>query len=85
MAETLGELVPYHDLHIYEADDKQRELVPVFAGGTWAKEVLESRIDYGRGDHRAGRSSIAARCSSTQRTSTRASPSFPARPPTRRR
>ena len=31
IAETLGELVPHQDLHIYEADEKSRELLPVFA------------------------------------------------------
>ncbi len=49
IADTLGELIPYHDLHIYEADDKCRELVPVFAGGAWAAEVLASTIPYGQG------------------------------------
>ncbi len=49
IADTLAELVPYHDLHIYEADDPRRELVPVFAGGAWAEEVLSSKIAYGQG------------------------------------
>src|SRR3954469_4695189 len=49
IADTLGELVPYHDLHIYEADEKRRELMPVFAGGTWAEEVLSSTIPYAQG------------------------------------
>src|SRR4051812_27977423 len=49
IADTLGELVPYHDLHIYEADEKRRELLPVFAGGAWAEEVLSSTIPYGQG------------------------------------
>src|SRR4029079_4071503 len=49
IADTLGELVPYHDLHIYEADEKRRELLPVFAGGTWAEEVLSNAIPYGQG------------------------------------
>src|SRR3954469_18851856 len=49
IADTLGELVPYHDLHIYEADEKRRELIPVFAGGAWAEEVLSSNIQYGQG------------------------------------
>ena len=29
IADTLDELVPYQDLHIYEADEQRRELVPV--------------------------------------------------------
>ena len=49
IADTLAELVPYNDLHIYEADEARRELVPVFAGGAWAEEVLSSRITYGQG------------------------------------
>src|SRR3954454_10510441 len=49
IADTLGELVPYHDLHIYEADEKRRELIPVFAGGVWAAEVLSSTIPYAQG------------------------------------
>src|SRR4051794_2659560 len=49
IADTLGELVPYHDLHIYEADETRRELIPVFAGGAWAAEVLSSTIPYGQG------------------------------------
>src|SRR5262245_66030990 len=49
IAETLADLVPYEDLHIYEADEKGRELVPVFARGPWMEEVLNSRIAYGQG------------------------------------
>ena len=49
IADTLGELVPYNDLNIYEADEKRRELLPVFAGGTWAEEVLSNAIPYGQG------------------------------------
>ncbi len=59
IAETLYDLVPYEDLHIYEADDKRRELVPVFARGSWKDEVLSSKVAYGEGitgwavDHRS--------------------------------
>ena len=49
IADTLGELVPHNDLNIYEADEKRRELLPVFAGGTWAEEVLSNAIPYGQG------------------------------------
>jgi diguanylate cyclase (GGDEF)-like protein len=49
IAETLAELVPYQDMHIYEADDTRRELVPVFARGSWAEEVLSSHVGYGEG------------------------------------
>jgi diguanylate cyclase (GGDEF)-like protein len=49
IAETLGELVPYQDLHIYEADEKRRQLMPVFAMGPWQDEVMASSIPYGQG------------------------------------
>src|SRR5262249_19577500 len=60
IADTLAELIPYQDLHIYEADDKRRELVPVFArSAAWAEQILSNPIPYGRGitgwaaDHRS--------------------------------
>ena len=49
IADTLAELVPYEDMHIYEADEKRRELVPVFARSAWAEEVLSIRVAYGQG------------------------------------
>ena len=49
IADTLGDLVPHQDLHIYEADEQQRELVPVFALGPWTEEVMASAIPYGQG------------------------------------
>jgi diguanylate cyclase (GGDEF)-like protein len=49
IADTLGELVPHQDLHIYEADEKRRQLVPVFAKGPWEEEVMASTIPYGQG------------------------------------
>jgi diguanylate cyclase (GGDEF)-like protein len=49
IAQTLAELVPYGDMHIYEAHEKNRELVPVFVRSAWAEEVLNSRIAYGQG------------------------------------
>jgi diguanylate cyclase (GGDEF)-like protein len=50
IGDTLAELIPYQDLHIYEADDKRRELLPVFArSAAWAKEILSNPIPYGRG------------------------------------
>ena len=49
IAETLADLVPYEALHIYEADEAQRELVPVFARGEYVEEILNSRIAYGQG------------------------------------
>ena len=85
IADTLAELVPYQDLHIYEADEQRRELVPVFARSAWAEEILSrARSSSARGSP-AGRSSTAAPCSRTTRTSIRASRSCPGRRPTRRR
>ena len=55
IAETLGDLVPHEDLHIYEADEQQRELVPVFALGPWTEEVMRERDPVRAGDHRLGR------------------------------
>jgi GAF domain-containing protein len=49
IAETLAELVPYEDLHIYEADEQRRELVPVFARSAWAEEILSTRVVFGEG------------------------------------
>jgi len=49
IAETLAELVPYEDLHIYRADEARRQLVPVFAHGAWSEEVLSSPVAYGQG------------------------------------
>ncbi|HZT45976.1 MAG TPA: GAF domain-containing protein [Gaiellaceae bacterium] len=49
IADTLAELIPYEALHIYEADEKQRELVPVFARSDWAEEILSQTVSYGQG------------------------------------
>ena len=49
IADTLADLVPYKDLHIYEADEQRRELVPVFARSAWAEEILSQRIQFGQG------------------------------------
>jgi diguanylate cyclase (GGDEF)-like protein len=49
IADTLAELVPYDGLHIYEADEEGRELVPIFARGDWEEEILSSCVAYGQG------------------------------------
>jgi len=49
IADTLAELIPYEDVHIYEADDAKRELIPVLARGEWADEVMRERFAYGEG------------------------------------
>src|SRR5436853_2564322 len=49
VADTLAELVPYHSLIIYEADDARRELVPVVARDRYAEEILQTRCYFGEG------------------------------------
>ena len=50
IADTLAELVPYQDLHIYEADENSRELRPVFArSAAWVEEILSNPVPYGQG------------------------------------
>src|SRR5689334_13047235 len=40
IADTLAELIPYEDVHIYEADEAKRELIPVLARSKWEHEVM---------------------------------------------
>jgi diguanylate cyclase (GGDEF)-like protein len=49
IADTLAELIPYEDVHIYEADDVKRELRPVLARSKWEKEVMSDTISFGQG------------------------------------
>ena len=49
IADTLAELIPYEDVHIYEADETKRELIPMLARGEWADEVMRERFGYGEG------------------------------------
>jgi diguanylate cyclase (GGDEF)-like protein len=49
IADTLAELIPYEDVHIYEADEAKRELVPVLARSKWATEVMRERFSFGEG------------------------------------
>jgi diguanylate cyclase (GGDEF)-like protein len=58
IADTLAELIPYEDVHIYEADEAKRELKPVLARSKWANEVMSETFSFGEGitgwavDHR---------------------------------
>jgi diguanylate cyclase (GGDEF)-like protein len=58
IADTLAELIPYEDVHIYEADESNRELRAVLARGEWADEVMTETFSFGEGitgwavDHR---------------------------------
>jgi diguanylate cyclase (GGDEF)-like protein len=49
IADTLAELIPYEALHIYEADEKSRQLKPVFARSDWVEEILNQTVSYGQG------------------------------------
>jgi diguanylate cyclase (GGDEF)-like protein len=49
IADTLAELVPYDALHVYEADNTRRELVPKLARTEWADEVMRTRPGFGQG------------------------------------
>src|SRR5215470_12289241 len=49
VAVTLADLVPYDDMHIYEADVARRCLVPVFARGDYEEQVMRTRPAFGQG------------------------------------
>ena len=49
IADTLAELIPYEDVHIYEADEAKRELIPVLARSKWADEVMSETFSFGEG------------------------------------
>ncbi|HEY8724167.1 MAG TPA: diguanylate cyclase [Gaiellaceae bacterium] len=49
IADTLRDLMPYEALHVYEADEESRELVPVLARGEYQVEILQSRSLFGEG------------------------------------
>jgi diguanylate cyclase (GGDEF)-like protein len=49
IADALAELIPYEALHVYEADEAKRELVPLLVRSDWANEILSERFPYGDG------------------------------------
>jgi diguanylate cyclase (GGDEF)-like protein len=49
IADTLAELVPHDTLSIYQADEGQTVLIPVFARDKWADKIMESRSEFGVG------------------------------------
>src|SRR5437764_14816037 len=50
IAVTLADLMPYEALHIYEADEGRRELVPLLARSQeYHEEIMRSRPRYGEG------------------------------------
>jgi diguanylate cyclase (GGDEF)-like protein len=49
IADTLAELIPYEDVHIYEADEAKRQLIPVLARSKWEREVMAETFSFGQG------------------------------------
>jgi diguanylate cyclase (GGDEF)-like protein len=49
IADTLAELIPYEDVHIYEADEAKRQLRPVLARSKWAPQVMSETFSFGEG------------------------------------
>jgi diguanylate cyclase (GGDEF)-like protein/putative nucleotidyltransferase with HDIG domain len=49
IADTLAELIPYEDVHIYEADEAKRELIPVLARSKWETQVMAQSFSFGQG------------------------------------
>ena len=49
IADTLAEIVPYEALHIYEADEPKRELVPALVRSEYAQEIYDDTFPFGVG------------------------------------
>jgi diguanylate cyclase (GGDEF)-like protein len=49
VGDALTDLIPHEALHIYEADEANRRLVPVHVRSEWAKEVFKTRPAFGEG------------------------------------
>jgi diguanylate cyclase (GGDEF)-like protein len=49
IADTLADLIPYEDVHIYEADEAKRQLIPALARTKWADEVMTETFSFGEG------------------------------------
>src|SRR3954451_18083480 len=50
IADTLSDLMPYEALHVYEANEERRELVPVLARSDLHQdEIMQSRPRFGQG------------------------------------
>ena len=49
IADTLAELIPYQAVHIYEADESKRELIPVLARSKWETEVMSEGFSFDEG------------------------------------
>src|SRR5436190_5743841 len=49
IADALTALIPYDDMHIYEVDMVNREMIPRLARSRWAAQVLAERFPFGEG------------------------------------
>jgi diguanylate cyclase (GGDEF)-like protein len=49
IADTLQEIVPYEALHIYEADEPKRQLVPALVRSEYAQEIYDDVFPFGVG------------------------------------
>jgi diguanylate cyclase (GGDEF)-like protein len=49
IADTLEEIVPYEALHIYEADEPKRQLVPALVRSEYAQEIYDDTFPFGVG------------------------------------
>jgi diguanylate cyclase (GGDEF)-like protein len=49
IADTLDEIVPYEALHIYEADEPKRQLIPALVRSEYAEEILDDTFPFGVG------------------------------------
>ncbi len=49
IADTLRDLMPYEALHVYEADEEARELLPILARGEYEDKIMQSRSVFGEG------------------------------------
>jgi diguanylate cyclase (GGDEF)-like protein len=49
IADTLDEIVPYEALHIYEADEPKRRLVPALVRSEWSQEIYDDVFPFGVG------------------------------------
>src|SRR6476469_8215341 len=49
VADTVGELVPYEELVVYEVDASRRQLLPVLVRSEWAEEITNATVAFGQG------------------------------------
>ena len=49
IADTLDAIVPYEALHIYEADEPNRQLIPTLVRSEYAEEILDDTFPFGVG------------------------------------